>query len=46
MPDEIEAAIDLSERDPAIKVIVLRGAVRAFSGGYDFGGCFSTGATR
>ena len=40
MPDEIEAAIDLAERDPAIKVIVLRGAGRAFSGGYDFGGGF------
>ena len=40
MPDEIEAAIGLAERDPAIKVIVLRGAGRAFSGGYDFGGGF------
>src|SRR6185437_15510060 len=38
MPDEIEAAIGLAERDPAVKVIVLRGAGRAFSGGYDFGG--------
>jgi len=28
------------ERDPQIKVIVLRGAGRAFSGGYDFGGGF------
>ena len=26
MPDEIEAAIGLAERDPAVKVIVLRGA--------------------
>ena len=26
MPDEIEAAVDLAERDPEIKVIVLRGA--------------------
>ena len=33
MPDEIEAAIGLAERDPAVKVIVLRGAGRAFSGG-------------
>ncbi|MDT5323595.1 MAG: enoyl-CoA hydratase, partial [Mycobacterium sp.] len=33
MPDEIEAAIGLAERDPQIKVIVLRGAGRAFSGG-------------
>ena len=40
MPDEIEAAIGLAERDPQIKVIVLRGAGRAFSGGYDFGGGF------
>src|SRR4029078_3067539 len=40
MPDEIERAIGLAERDPAIKVIVLRGAGRAFSGGYDFGGGF------
>ena len=28
MPDEIEAAIGLAERDPAVKVIVLRGAGR------------------
>ena len=41
MPDEIEKAIGLAERDPAIKVIVLRGAGRAFSGGYDFGGGFT-----
>jgi enoyl-CoA hydratase len=40
MPDEIEKAIGVAERDPAIKVIVLRGAGRAFSGGYDFGGGF------
>jgi enoyl-CoA hydratase/carnithine racemase len=40
MPDEIEAAIGLAERDPEVKVIVLRGAGRAFSGGYDFGGGF------
>ena len=40
MPDKIEAAIGLAERDPAIKVIVLRGTGRAFSGGYDFGGGF------
>jgi enoyl-CoA hydratase len=40
MPDEIEAAIGLAERDSEIKVIVLRGAGRAFSGGYDFGGGF------
>src|SRR6201995_6193599 len=40
MPDEVEAAIALGELDPAVKVIVLRGAGRAFSGGYDFGGGF------
>jgi enoyl-CoA hydratase len=40
MPDEIEAAIGLAERDRTIKVIVLHGAGRAFSGGYDFGGGF------
>ena len=41
MPDELEAAVGLAERDPAVKVIVLRGAGRAFSGGYDFGGGFA-----
>src|SRR6201984_3213401 len=40
MPDEIEAAVGLAERDPDIKVVVLRGAGRAFSAGYDFGGGF------
>jgi enoyl-CoA hydratase len=40
MPDEIEAAVGLAERDPAVKVIVLRGAGRAFSAGYDFGDGF------
>jgi enoyl-CoA hydratase len=40
MPDEIEKAIGVAECDPSIKVIVLRGAGRAFSGGYDFGGGF------
>ena len=40
MPDEVEAAVGLAEHDPAVKVIVLRGAGRAFSGGYNFGGGF------
>ena len=40
MPDEIEAAVGLAERDPAVKVIVLRGAGRAFCAGYDFGDGF------
>ena len=29
MPDEIEAAVGLAERDPKVKVIVLRGAGRS-----------------
>ncbi|MDT5135950.1 MAG: enoyl-CoA hydratase [Mycobacterium sp.] len=37
MPDEIEAAVGLAERDQGIKVIVLRGAGRSFCAGYDFG---------
>src|SRR6201992_414521 len=37
MPDEIEAAVGRAELDPDIKVIVLRGAGRAFCAGYDFG---------
>jgi enoyl-CoA hydratase len=40
MPDELEAAIGVAERDPQVKVIVLRGAGRSFSGGFDFGGGF------
>src|ERR1700744_2761498 len=40
MPDEIEAAVGLAERNHDIKVIVLRGAGRAFSGGYNFAGGF------
>jgi enoyl-CoA hydratase len=40
MPDEIEAAVGRAERDWDIKVIVLRGAGRAFSAGYDFGAGF------
>jgi enoyl-CoA hydratase len=40
MPDEVEGAVALAERDPAVKVIVLRGAGRAFCAGYDFGGGF------
>ena len=37
MPDEFEAAIGLAVKDASIKVIVLRGAGRAFCAGYDFG---------
>jgi enoyl-CoA hydratase len=37
MPDEVEAAVHRAIRDSAVKVIVLRGAGRAFCAGYDFG---------
>ncbi len=40
MPDEVEAAVSLAEHDPSVKVIVLRGAGRAFCAGYNFGGGF------
>jgi enoyl-CoA hydratase len=40
MPDEIEAAVSEAVRDPAVKVIVIRGIGRAFCAGFDFGGGF------
>src|SRR5262249_55637402 len=40
MPDEVEAAVGLAIRDAAVKVVVVRGAGRAFCAGYDFGGGF------
>jgi enoyl-CoA hydratase len=40
MPDEVEAAVHAAIRDTDVKVIVLRGAGRAFCAGYDFGGGF------
>jgi enoyl-CoA hydratase len=40
MPDEFEAAMNLSTRDAAVKVVVVRGAGRSFCAGYDFGGGF------
>jgi enoyl-CoA hydratase len=40
MPDEIEAAVREAIVDQAVKVIVLRGAGRAFCAGFDFGGGF------
>lgn len=40
MPDEFEAAVNTAVRDAAVKVIVLRGAGRAFCAGYDFGDGF------
>jgi enoyl-CoA hydratase len=40
MPDEVEHAIGVATRDPGVKVIVVRGAGRAFCAGYDFSGGF------
>jgi enoyl-CoA hydratase len=40
MPDEFRAAIDEAAYDAAVKVIVVRGAGRAFCAGYDFSGGF------
>lgn len=40
MTDEIEAAVALAVRDPQVKVIVLRGAGRAFCAGFNFSGGF------
>ena len=40
MPDEVEAAIAEATRDHDVRVIVLRGAGRAFCAGYDFGDGF------
>lgn len=40
MPDEVEAAVERAVRDEAVRVIVLRGAGRAFCAGYDFGDGF------
>jgi enoyl-CoA hydratase len=37
MPDEVEAAVGRAVRDADVKVIVVRGAGRAFCAGYDFG---------
>jgi enoyl-CoA hydratase len=41
MPDEVQAAVGDATRDHAVKVIVVRGAGRAFCAGYDFGGGFA-----
>jgi enoyl-CoA hydratase len=43
MPDEVEAAVTAAVRDAEVKVIVLRGAGRAFCAGYDFGDGFEMG---
>ena len=40
MPDEVEHAVGVATRDPEVKVIVVRGAGRAFCAVYDFGGGF------
>ncbi|MEM9516163.1 MAG: crotonase/enoyl-CoA hydratase family protein [Actinomycetota bacterium] len=40
MPDEFEEAVRLATVDDDVKVIVVRGAGRAFCGGYNFGGGF------
>jgi enoyl-CoA hydratase len=40
MPDEVERAVEHATRDAAVKVIVVRGAGRAFCAGYDFEGGF------
>jgi enoyl-CoA hydratase len=44
MPDEIEDAVETAVRDEAVKVIILRGAGRAFCAGYNFGAGFEYGA--
>jgi len=41
MPDEVAEAVADATRDPEVKVIVVRGAGRAFCAGYDFGGGFA-----
>ncbi len=40
MPDDVQDAVHEATGDPGVKVIVLRGAGRAFCAGYDFGGGF------
>ncbi|GAC1484726.1 MAG: crotonase/enoyl-CoA hydratase family protein [Solirubrobacteraceae bacterium] len=40
MPEELQSAVQRASGDPLVKVIVLRGAGRAFCGGFDFGGGF------
>jgi enoyl-CoA hydratase/carnithine racemase len=40
MPDELEAAVQRAVADREVKVIILRGAGRAFCAGFDFGGGF------
>ncbi len=40
MPEELEAVVHRATADPDVKVIVLRGAGRAFCAGFDFAGGF------
>jgi enoyl-CoA hydratase len=40
MPDEVEDAVTAATLDSTVKVIVVRGAGRAFCAGYDLGGGF------
>ncbi len=40
MPDEVQRAVAVATHDADVKVIVLRGAGRAFCAGYDFEGGF------
>jgi enoyl-CoA hydratase len=40
MPDEVQDAVHEATGDAEVKVIVVRGAGRAFCAGYDFGGGF------
>ena len=42
MPDEIEAAVVRANREPEVRVIVLRGAGRSFCAGFDFGDDFAS----
>jgi enoyl-CoA hydratase len=42
MPDEIEAAVIAANRDPEVRVIVLRGVGRGFCAGFDFGQDFAS----
>ncbi len=41
MPDELERAVIEANADPAVRVIILRGAGRAFCAGFDFSDDFS-----
>jgi len=40
MPAEVQAVVHRAVRDPAVSVIVVRGAGRSFCAGYNFGGGF------